>query len=584
MNDPEFRYNLVDNAACIVYTGGSNDYPPNTTLNPRIVTNGSISIPETRYSCFRIGYRLAGTDDPFTMLSNIYGARSETSQPVYNYLRFEMDTSSRWEFTFEPISGWEIRYNIGGGKLYICDPKFSDLDAADGGEISVTEGLVTVRLTGKEITGAPFTINALQATEATLRYDGTSLSDSYARVAEAFPHSQITTTVGGNPEHEIVYINTIQPTTPAADYADLATVGVNIRASREFANLSQFSVYMNRGLGGFHDFPSVLRDLLTNDRYGVGEIVSPEQIENQSFLDATAWTESRRYYFDGALTEPLNIRTWGVERARDFLLDFIISNGKFALRPLLDFSGPEEITGIFTSGNILEDTFELTYFDQEQRQAPRVSVRWRQEQASGTTNNRGLFPVVREVTVREATTPLDAPFEQIDMSDFCTSQAHAIDRAKLECRFRTLSTHSVRFTTTTDQAALGLGKCFKLGMETLTFDQPQNGYVSRDGTITSWPPLADGTYTVQAWNGTGTAVTEQQLTVVSGKSATLQGHVFCVASAVARTQTYKVKSLSFNEEGNIEVEAIHWPTDSEGYSELVSGWDSRNLWNIEGAI
>ena len=127
------------------------------------------------------------------------------------------------------------------------------------------------------------------------------------------------------------------------------------------------------------------------------------------------------------------MRQWGTERARDFLLDFVISNGGFALR-LLDFDEPEEITGIFTSGNIIEDTFELSYFDQEQRQARRVSeVAPRADHRR--PDNRGLFPILREVTVREAGTPDDAPLEQIDMSDFCTSQAHAIDRAKFECRF-----------------------------------------------------------------------------------------------------------------------------------------------------
>ena len=121
-------------------------------------------------------------------------------------------------------------------------------------------------------------------------------------------------------------------------------------------------------------------------------------------------------------------------------------------------------------------------------------------------------------------------------------------------------------------------------METLTFDQPQNGYIAQDGTITSWPEIADGTYTVQAWNGTGTAVTEQQLTVVGGTASELHGFVFCVADNVSRTQTYKVQSLSFNEEGNIEVEAIHWPTDAAGNSELVSGWDTAANWIIEGEI
>ena len=594
MNDPEYDYTLVDNAACLVYAGGP--YAPTAILNPRIVTNGSISTPETRYSCFRIGYRRAGTNDAFTMLSNIYGVRSETSQAVYNYWRFEMPNTSRWEFEFEPISGWEIRSGTGGGNLEICDPKVAAVRSVTDGAVTVRfNGLMVYpaaanggqRLNGGTISGVTFPgiqpINAIQATEDELRYDGTSLSDQFARVAEAFPHNEITTTVGGNPEHEIVYVNTILPNTTAADYENLAILGMNIRASREFGNLSQFSVYMNRGLGGFHDFPSVLQDMLTNTRYGLGDIVSGQQIDTASFTAATTFTTGRRYYFDGTISEPLNIRQWATDTARDFLLDLIIRNGRWSLQPTVVFDAPEPLTGIFTAGNIIEGSFELNYFDQDQRQQPRISVKWRQEMSTGDAANRGLFPIVREVTVAEISVAGNAPRESIDLSNFCTSQLHAIDRAKFECRFRRYSTHSVKFKTTTDQAALDLGKCFKLGLETLAFNQPANGYIAADGTVTSWPALADGNYQALVWNGAGQTVQEVALTITNGNSATNRGAVFCIADAQAITQTYKVQSLAFDEDGNLDVEAIHWPTDDDGHSLITENWDDA-FFDIDGAV
>ena len=574
-----FTYSNIDAMACPAPPAFGTEFPelsPTSTIASQQYTAGVVQTSEERYSFFRLSYRIAGTTDAYTTFTNIFGIKSETNQPVYNYIRLEMPESRRYEFSIEPISGWEIR-TLNANLIYRV------LDHRIQTEEFIQEGGVTIRYRGFADPGN-FRMRWVDPLETALEWDNQSMADSYARVAEAFCYDEISSSVGGNPEHEIVYINTIRPNPTTPNYDDLALVGMNIRASREFASLSQFSVYMNRGLGGFHDFPSVLRDLLTSSRYGVGEIVSPEQIDEQAFLDATAWTTSRLYFFDGAITESVNLRQWGVERARDFLLDFVIRNGRFSLQPLIDFDKDEEITGIFTSGNILEDTFELTYFDQEQRQPPRVSVRWRREQPDGGVDRRGLFPEVREITVRESNVPIDAPFEQLDMSDFCTSERHAIDRAKFECRFRRLSTHGVKFTTTTDQAALSLGKCFRLGMETLTYDQPQNGYVAQDGTITSWPEIADGTYTVLAWNGTGQAVVEQQLVVSNGKSATLQGFVFCISDAVSQTQTYKVQSLAFDEEGNIEVEAIHWPTNPNGRSDLVLGWDDPANWVIEGEI
>ena len=580
--DSGYTYDNIDGQACDFFNGAT--LGTDSVLNTQNITAGTVQVREDRYSFFRVRYRVAASNDEWIDIPDLYGGKGETQQAVYTYLRVELPSKQRWEFNIEPITGWEIATpGVVAGKLWVLDPRMP--------EESVTVGDVTTRFNGYEIARAQtnFRIRWLDPRERALEPGGQygqppagSMADPWARLAEVFVYNEVTTTVSSNPEWELVYINTILPNPTTPDYADLAIVGMNIRASREFSNLGQFSVYMNRGLGGFHDYPSVLRDLLTNDRFGVGEIVSAQQIDEASFEAATAFTKSRNYYFDGAISEQLNIRQWGASTARDFLLDLIISNGKFALQPLVEFDAPEPITALFTAGNILEDTFELTYFDQDQRQPPRVSVKWRQEETTGDLDNRGLFPIVREVTVRESSTQELAPLDQLDLSDFCTSQQHAIDRAKFECRFRRLSTHSVKFTTTADQASLGLGKCFRLGMETLTYDQPQNGYIAEDGTVTSWPELADGSYLVVNWDGS--SYTETQIKVANGRSDKARGSVFCVADNIFYTQTYKVQSLSFNEEGNIDVEAIHWPTDAQGNSYLVADWDEASNWVIEGQI
>lgn len=551
------------------------------TLATQQYQAGQVNTPEERYSYFRLLYRNAGTSDTFTEIPDIFGIRSESRQPVYNYIRLEMPATRRYEFLIEPISGWEIR--TGGG---VGTPRI--LDHRNQNETSQTYGNVTVRY--RPGTVGSYSMKWLSPLETALEednggnvWDQGSMGDAAARIAEAFVYGEINSSVGGNPEHEIVYINTVLPNPAPADYAGMAILGMNIRAAREFGNVSQFSVYVNRGLGGFHDFPSVLRDMLLNTRYGVGEIVSAEQIDEQSFTDASAFTLSRRYFFDQAISEPLNIRQWATTTARHFLLDLIIRNGRWALEPLVQFAQPEPITGIFTAGNILEGSFELNYFDQDQRQKPSISVKWRQEATTGGLENRGLFPVVREVTVREKIMVYgqdanqDAPREEIDLSDFCTSQQQAIERAKFECLFRRFSTHAVRFKTTTDQAALDLGKCFKLGLETLAYDQPQNGYISQAGTITSWPALADGTYQALVWNGVGQAVTEETLTVSQGRSNKFRGSVFCIADSVTQTQTYKVQALAFDEDGNLEVDAIHWPTNADGYSLIQANFDDANF-------
>ena len=122
-----------------------------------------------------------------------------------------------------------------------------------------------------------------------------------------------------NPEHEIVYVNTQTENSEAPNYANLAMVGLNIRSSREISQLQQFSVYCEQGINSTNRFPDVLKDLLTNRRYGTGTILNPQQIDDQSFADAAGFCESRLYFFDGVIEEKLNIRSWAAQTAQAFL-------------------------------------------------------------------------------------------------------------------------------------------------------------------------------------------------------------------------------------------------------------------------
>ena len=52
-------------------------------------------------------------------MPQLFGVRSDTNAPIYNYIRFEMPSINRWEFEIEPISGWEIRSQVAAGSLEV---------------------------------------------------------------------------------------------------------------------------------------------------------------------------------------------------------------------------------------------------------------------------------------------------------------------------------------------------------------------------------------------------------------------------------------------------------------------------------
>ena len=689
-------------------------------------SNGQYSTFETRYSFFRVSYRVAGSNDNYTPIVQLFGVRSTTGVAVYNYLRFEFSESRRWEIRITPVSGWEVRNNIATGADANGAPSPSKLDVLDPHLDSVqtrTSGDVIVRYTGENVersqntfaiqsfapieetitsldnstiipgkgyqtgqtlnppvlsttynvildavTGPGKNANATitvvvpliqdplnpqgpqipdplggSVTNCVLNSGGSLFSqgdvlkirdqsrvnngatppiflvnpsippalpvppidppfritvgvtvkkdlgtgfddfpyyaDAYARLAESFIYNEISASTS-QPEHQVVYINTITENATTPNYDNLAIVGMNIRSSKEIKTLNQFSVYVNSGINATSSFPEVMLDLLTNNRYGTGQVLSSAQIDQGSFTAAAAFTYNRRYFFDGAISDKINIRSWGAETAANYLLDLVIRNGKFALEPVASFDGPEPITQLFTSGNILEDSFSLSFSDDQDRIPPKISVVWREERETSGTVGKGLFPVSREVTVRETATPEDAPLEKIDLSDYCTSQRHAIDLAKWTCLTRRLVTHSVTFKTVPTEAALDIGAVFKLGMETISYNQPQNGAIADDGTVTSWPEIADGTYDVLLWNGNNNQIQEIQLTITNGKCAS-RSAVFCLKNSISNVQTYKTQSLSFDDDGNIDVVATYYPTVDSGYSQMVDEFDDSNF-VIEG--
>lgn len=568
----------IDGRACEYYEG--NTYRPGQSLELSNFQSGSYSGSDERYSFFKVGYRVAGTDDSYVYLAQCFGVRSLTQQASFNFLRLQMPSFQRWEFRIEPLTGWEIRQGVATGSLEVLDSRIS-------GYRIVASGEVTASFSGEPVDRSQATFQMAATRDRNLGVtlsDTSDYADAWGKLAEDFVYEEIQASTN-SPEHELVYVNLLSPNATVPNYDNIALVGFNLRANTEFSQLNQLSVYVNKGIAnGIHTFPEVLKDLLVNDRYGVGSILSAEQVDDESFAECAIWTRGRRYFFDGALAQPLNLRQWGSQTAGYFLLDFLVKNGRFALQPAIYFDRPEPITNLYTAGNILEDSFEFIYAESDQRTPNRVSVKWRQEKANEDLSAKGLFPVIREVTVRESSTSADAPLESIDLSDFCTSEAHAIDVAKFIARGRRLTTHSVRFKTIPTEAALEVGRCFKLGLETTAYSQPNNGAIDSNGKVTTTVALSDGTYEVLLWDGITNEIQETSLSIANGIASGLRSSVFCLKQAFIETRAYKVQSLGYDEDGNISVEAIYFPLQDNGYSAMVDGWDVESNWVIEGRI
>jgi hypothetical protein len=605
----DFRDSLtlaqIDGKACTDKQGKK--LKPGDALAVDIFASGQMTSSEDRYSFFRVRYREAGTDGAYTQLPQCFGIRGITQQNIFNSIRFIMPSTNRWEFQFEPLSGWEIRSGTATGDLELIDSSLSTLRSFTSAGIGVAfRGVVTSGNNafipaGSRASQGPekFMLVSTQrgaSAEIGIGYaDGTSYVDPWGKLAEAFVYEEVRSSAESGPEHEIVYVDEQIANPEVPEYDNLAVLGLNMRAGVEWQQFGQLSVYVQNGLRSTHLFPEILQDLLTNPRYGKGDLISNEQLDLESFQAATAWCADRLLFFDGAIVGPTNLRQWAADAAAAHLLFFGESGGRFWLRPAWPgtVANPSAvpIKGIFTAGNIQEGSFAMEFFDPDDRQTIQVSVRYREERLSTALNNPGLFPVEKEILVREAGTLSSETdsIETLDLSDYVTNRRHALDAAKFVIRMRRIPDHAVRFSTTHEGlvAAIGPGDYIRVVMDVTHYDQLRNGAVMADGGLVSTQPFTDGEYNVFAWDGQSTTNPgPTTLTIsASGSKASPTGIIFTLINEKTVARTYQIERITPADEGGYSVEAVHMPTDEDGYLLLAKHWGgetSDSNWIIQG--
>lgn len=580
-------YQYADWNGCLAY---DNTYlaGPGADAGRVIVTSqyqsGTIQAPEIRYVASRLSFRVMGTETwaDFPHIFLFKGAGAAESR---DYIRINLPANEIYEFKQLPIDGWEIRHGYAAGLLCLLDASQTALQSIYGaGAVVQFNGSFLPR------NQSTFAMPPMQSNKdiglgdyETGDNGAYCYVDPWGRLANIFSYEEITVS-NNSPECQIAYVNSFSVNTAKPTYAGLSTIGLSMRSALEFQSAQQVSVYLDQGIGDTHLIGSVLRIMATNPVFGLGEKISPTCI-TASFDQMDTWTYNRRYFFDGALSEPFNFRVKGAELANYFLLDFIAKGSQFYLQPIAEEGRVYTPMAMYSAGNCSQ--FDYAQYEPEQRTPPIVQVLWRQERPSSSISNRGIFPVTMQVSVREAGTPESAPIISIDVSKWCTSEIQAIHIGKMECRKRRLITAGVKLTTIPEQAAFEPGRIVKVGLRTVTFNMPRSGIILDNGTVVCIPaapsgPLPNGTYPMLLSNGSGQELIRADVEVIDGRASSYAGAVFMLGEETPTSQTFKISKVDFNDDGDVICEASEYPLDANRRSLLVAGWDVAGNWVIQG--
>ena len=401
-----------------------------------------------------------------------------------------------------------------------------------------------------------------------------------------------------SPEHEIVYVNEFLRQKPS--YSGLAVMGLQINSSTEWSSFKEFSAYVRNGLSvrrlindagqarsdgqliqSTNLFPEIAYDLLTDPSRGAGELIGAQQVDREAMIRAAKFCRANGFTWNGVITDGVNLREFIFANAGFNLLDFTIIGGRFALVPSVPYNsnytinkkGKPPIRALFTDGNIRD--LKVTFLSPEERQMFRATVLWREEKING-------FAQTRVFTSRLNTKSSSSdPEETFDLTQFCTSQRHAEWFARFALKVRQYVDHSVTFETTPQGAmALTPGDYFQLSSEATHTSRFDNGSIGPDGTISAKTNVSNNAR-ILYWQPGTTGIRSTRIRVSNGKTSQreLWGAVFTQEYTTTTKRVYKCESITYADDGLIEVTGSHIDLTSSG---TIKYLDWNNGAFIEG--
>ena len=417
------------------------------------------------------------------------------------------------------------------------------------------------------------------------------------------------------PEHSIVYVNEIVPNAEIPKYNNLTLAGLSLKASRNFTSLDQMRCWLNSGLhvkrlhpdksvynldnlaangketGPSNLFTDLVFYLLTNQTGGAGALLKmnendekPALLNKQDFEDTSLFLHAQKLFFNGVVGNRTNLRQYITDTAPFFLCNFVIMDGKFSLKPAIPVmeksgqinAGAVKIDQLFTAGNILEGSYKVEYLRSEERRPFKAVMRYRQE-----TKNKLPEEKVIQVKLPGQFQKHDIdllPQEQFDLTQFCTSESHAIQVAKYFLGIRDLVTHTISFSTTVHGLNLQAGSYIKVITSSSPYLSANNGTVSSTGVVESLQDMPDGQYEVFFFKTDSQDVEEAIMQVNNGivSDATFYNTVFSVKNETVSQNVYVVEQLTFSQEGTVDIVASEHPCDDDGSSKLAKLIASEN--------
>lgn len=531
-----------------------------------------------RSAFFWVLYRRTSgaTNPPWIRVPRIFVVRRGQDLDSFISLKFIADDNiGKWQFKFEPIADTAAEMRQHG----FVDFAYLEGIGTDQEVAGPAGGKFTFKgkLRSRDGYLSPINRNPSQLDEwglFSMRSD-TQLSFSF----------------DNGPEFEIKAV-TEQSTESFGNYPslykDLAMLGFNVYSGQGVQDLRSMSVFVNRGKlvrqlnddGTYSATPNVATSLLPEvfldtiiDRVdGIGQYAKIAGIDLQALAKAKRFCQRNGLFFDGVIAEPTSWRQFWAETAPYSLLELGRVGGKETLIPAVpcdeagNITRAVPITALFTSGNILEDSYKEEFIDYGSSVQDLIAtVIYR------NTEQDGVFPRNASVDVSlRGVTELDAIRQTFDLSQYVTNRSQAILYAKLLCQQRRHIKRNIEFRTFPTDSILSPGAYIYVDIGQQEWQSIYSGRVESGGALNI--PLAqtipNGNYSVLLYSS-GQSVISTSASVSSNTASSLaayEGWLFVLGTAVKSKRVFRIVEVQMDEEGEVSVRATEHPCDESGQS------------------
>ena len=413
--------------------------------------------------------------------------------------------------------------------------------------------------------------------------DGERIFEHASQVSDCSHYDELSKSCDDNPEHEIVYVNEAvsEGVNGPPQYEDLSMLGLSVKSSQSLSSVEQLRVWTPTGIhverleagafGPSNLFSDLLYYLLTDKTQGLGEVIPPELVDRDSFATTGRYLLQNRIFWNGVVETEQNLRSFATDNAQKSLCIFTIKNGVFGIQPALPVdsaqaisTSPIAVTQIFSAGNIIENSLQVSYFDNEQRRETALAVRWR---------------VMRPYELPDETTAIVSfadgnprSTDDLDLTGFCDNEHQALLTARYMLAQRRYVDHGVTFKTTPEAIGIEPGSYIRVVSSEVEFQTGRTIRIADDLHVVAPEPLADGHYQTYTYRPGAADVEEVEIDVVNGHvtDEELRGAISALIQVVPHNNVYQVHEVTLEEDGLVSVSAVIVPTGDQGVSRLAA--------------